>query len=60
MGLRCYLDRYTLGPISEDTSEGSSDFDGLEQEEAVLWNSKDNTERCMIFVDEFYSRNLKT
>lgn len=60
MGLRAYLDRYTFGPVSEDTSESSSDLDGLEQEEAMLWDSKANIECCGIFADEFYSRKLKT
>jgi len=60
MGLRAYLDRYTLGPVSEDTSGSSSDLDDLEQEEAMLWDSKDSSERCGIFADEFYSRKLKT
>lgn len=60
MGLRTPLDRYTLGPVSGNTLEGSSDLDGLEQEEAMLWDSKANMECCGIFAHEFYSRKLKT
>lgn len=36
--MRSYLDRVTLVPILEDPSDGSSDLDGPEQEEGMLWN----------------------
>lgn len=64
-GTRSYLGKHTLVPSSENPSDGCSDLDGhsdpdgSEQEEGILWNSKDNAEPSGILADDYMAESCR-